>query len=83
MFGFFKQAFLFGSALYCDTPNDLDILVIYKDGKVKAAIKEGERVKEQIGVFLPMINVDLTIMSESELLQTEFLSSINYITLKG
>ena len=83
LFWFFKQAFLFGSALHAEVPNDLDILLVYEDGKVELAICEGKRISEKIGVILPMIRVDLTIMSEAELLQTEFLWGINYVTIKG
>lgn len=83
LFWFFKQAFLFGSALYADIPGDLDILLVYEDGEVELAISEGKRISEKIGVILPMIRVDLTIMSETELSQTDFLLSINYVTIKG
>ena len=82
LFWFFKQAFLFGSSLYSDTPNDLDLLLVYEDGEVDLAVSEGEKIKEKLAYFLPMISVDLTILSESELVQTEFLSSIDYVALK-
>ena len=83
LFWFFKQVFLFGSALHTDVPNDLDILLVYEDGKVELAISEGKRISEKVGVILPMTRVDLTIMSETELSQTEFLLSINYVSIKG
>lgn len=29
-FGFFDQVFLFGSSLWADVPNDIDILLVYE-----------------------------------------------------
>lgn len=83
LFWFFRQAFLFGSSLRSDTPNDLDLLLVYEDGKVDLAVSEGEKIKEKLAYSLPMVSVDLTILSESELAQTKFLSSVDYIAFKS
>ncbi len=73
IFLFFDEVYLFGSSLTKLTPNDVDLLLIYKWYSPKIEVKKGE-----ISLFLQKlldIEIDLTILSQNELEQTEFLKN--------
>lgn len=73
IFLFFDEVYLFGSALTKLSPNDVDLLLIYKLYSPKIEVK-----KEEISLFLQKlldIEIDLTILSKNELEQTEFLKN--------
>jgi len=80
-FPLFLEVYIFWSILYKETPNDLDVLLIYKDLS-EEILKE----KERLWILLAMITdlpIDFTLLSQVELQETAFLEKIkHYIKIK-
>ncbi len=76
IFLFFNEVYLFGSAVTKPSPNDIDLLLIYKLYSYKIEIE-----KRKIILLLDQllgIEIDLTILSKNELEQTEFLKHTTF-----
>ena len=74
------RLFLFGSALLCDRPGDIDLVAIYTDGASQAALEDdrtriGEALRKDQWRYTPL---DFTSLSERELSQTRFLDGAPY-----
>lgn len=72
-FVLFTQVYIFGSSLNKLFPNDIDLLLIYKDFNDKILFE-----KNKISDFLEnilKIPIDITMLSESELKETKFLKN--------
>ena len=83
LLGFFDQAYLFGSSLFSNEPNDLDILLVYDENMLEQVKSEKARVEEKIEGIIGIDSVDLTVLSLGELEQTNFLKTVSYRKLKG
>ena len=73
LFVLFTQVYIFGSSLSKSYPNDIDLLLIYKDFNDKILFE-----KNKISNFLEnilKIHIDITILSEKELKETRFLNN--------
>lgn len=73
LFVLFTQVYIFGSSLNKPYPNDIDLLLIYKDFNDKILFE-----KNKISNFLEnilKIHIDITILSERELEETRFLNN--------
>lgn len=82
-FDLFSGVYMFGSALWSDTPGDLDILLIYEPA-VLSLIQSAEAVViDKLSNELGGLPIHLTTLSESELISTDFLSKIAYVKIKG
>jgi hypothetical protein len=83
IFGFFDQVFLFGSSLWTDSPNDIDILLIYEPATSERVNIEKDKVEELLAKVFPDCTVDYTTLSISELQQTNFLAHVVHQKIKG
>lgn len=77
-FGLFDQVFLFGSALCTDTPDDIDILLVYTTMSPGQVNIEKARVAWALACKFPDYALDLTILSKSELQQSNFLMKVRH-----
>ena len=82
IYGLFNPVFLFGSALWSDSPGDIDILLVYRGITPGEVNVERERVAEALAIRLPHYIVDLTTLSTTELRQTGFLSRVPHQLIK-
>lgn len=81
-FDVFDSIFVFGSALWSDSPRDLDILLIYEDSKLSLISSAEARIIDALAEYLPDLPIHLTTLSQSELVSTDFLNKINYVKVK-
>ncbi|ARU48582.1 nucleotidyltransferase domain-containing protein [Sulfurospirillum diekertiae] len=83
IFELFTEVYIFGSIVKnSEFPNDIDLLLVYEE-----YTKEIENEKNIIDEFLATLfklEIDITLLSEKELMQTNFLEKIsfNYQKLK-
>ncbi len=77
-FGFFDQVFLFGSALYTDTPDDIDILLVYTTMNLGQVNIEKARVARALACKFPDYAMDFTTLSKSELQESNFLMKVRH-----
>lgn len=82
IFSEFSKAYLFGSSLNNECPNDVDILLVYDKYS-----RDIENKKNAIELFLHNIlklPIDITMLSNQELEQTKFLQKVRlkYLILK-
>ena len=77
-FKFFEHIFLFGSCLWSDVPNDIDILLVYDHANLMHVNLEVQKVVETLTHQFPDCEVDFTILSVCELKQTGFLERIDH-----
>ena len=81
-FSFFEEAFLFGSALYNATPNDIDIVLVYEDAKLPQVQYQLSILADLLTPHLGEYGLDFTTLSASELLSTDFLNKVQYRRIK-
>ena len=82
-FGFFDEVFLFGSSLEVDSPNDVDVLLVYSEDKLKQVKSEKAKVAKELSRKLGSYNIDFTVLNKSELQQTNFLMKVQHRKIKG
>ena len=76
MFHVFSKVYIFGSSLNDESPNDIDLLLIYKSYS-----KNIQNEKNMISLFFEkefLLPIDITILSEKELQETKFLKKLNF-----
>ena len=83
VFYFFDQVFLFGSSLWTDVPNDIDILLVYEEASPKHVNFEKRRVEQALMYKFADYALDFTTLSKSELQQTQFLMKVPHQKIKG
>ncbi len=83
VFEFFDQVFLFGSSLWTDTPNDIDILLIYEAATAERVNIEKDKVEEVLAEMFQDCTIDFTTLSKSELQETNFLTYVVHQRIKG
>lgn len=81
-FSFFEEAFLFGSALYNATPNDIDIVLVYEDAKLPQVQYQLSVLADLLTPRLGGYGLDFTALSASELLSTDFLNKVQHKRIK-
>lgn len=78
-FDFFEQTYLFGSCLKTESPGDLDILLVYGDAQqLKDVMSEARIILNKLWVMFEGHIIDLTVLSESELVSTGFLNRVTH-----
>ena len=82
-FGFFDQVFLFGSCLFADVPDDIDILLVYEAASPEQVNFEKGRVEQVLAYKIADYALDFTTLSKSELQQTDFLMKVSHRKIKG
>lgn len=81
-FGFFTGAYLFGSSLYDDNPNDVDIILLYDEKKIRLVGPEKDRLENTLATILNGLPIDFTTLTVSEAAQVGFLDRITYRCIK-
>ncbi len=84
-YGYFDQfsgVYLFGSALWSDTPGDLDILLVYESTKLQMVQSAAANIVDKLSMEFDGLPIHLTTLSESELVSTDFLSKITYVNIR-
>ena len=76
VFSFFREAYLFGSILWSNSPNDVDILLIYDIFSDQIFIEE-QKIRLTLGELLPACPIDFTTLSTKEMAETQFLNKIS------
>ena len=82
IFGLFICVYLFGSALYDDNPNDVDILLIYDKKNIHLVGPEKKRLVNILSARLRGLPINFTTLTVSELAQVGFLDRITYRCIK-
>ncbi len=82
-FGYFAQVFLFGSSLWADVPNDIDILLVYDTTNLEKVNTEKSKIQEILTRKLPHCTLDFTTLSKSELQQTGLLLKVAHMKFKS
>ena len=77
----FYEVYLFGSALNCDCPNDVDLLLVYEGESTfeisKTKTQLTERVYSKFGLTCHFVT-----LSNIELDQTRFLCYVDYVRIQ-
>ena len=74
----FSSVYLFGSIMWATSPEDVDLLLTYRDDFEESTIKESRReVLNLLGPEFEGMIVDLTVLSQSELSATRFLDQVS------
>ena len=81
-FDCFDQVFLFGSSLRSDAPNDIDLLLVYECATPEQVKSAKDKMAHTLPTDLRGYNLDLTILSKTELEQTEFLTKVDHLRIK-
>lgn len=83
IFNFFEQVYLFGSSLSVKDPNDIDILLVYDECKLKNVNFEKVKMKKILSDSLKGLEIDLTTLNQFEFIETGFLERVCYKKIKG
>ena len=84
VFKFFEEVYLFGSSLYKDAPEDIDLVLVYRTGEeLRRVSSEKQKILDLLSVKFCATLIDLTTLSEDELSKTRFLGRINHKQVKG
>lgn len=81
-FDAFSEVYVFGSALWSQTPGDLDLLLVYEPSMLSLVAEAEQRVIAEMSDAFPYLPVHLTTLSDSELVSTGFLNRIVFIRIK-
>lgn len=76
VFDGFMEVYLFGSALSSESPNDIDLVLVYRIKDEESATGRKAELTERLGQVFPDLPIDLTILSEEELAGTRFLDAV-------
>ena len=84
IFPFFNRVHLFGSNLYSETYDDIDLLLVYGNQEDLPDVSiEVHKALCKLTSMFSGIQIDLTVLSERELEGTGFLRNIErHVTLK-
>lgn len=70
---FFDDVYIFGSALWSQSPNDIDILLVYDDSKLLKVETEKARLEAELRNKIGDVDFHFTTLSRAEMQHTEFL----------
>ena len=77
LFSFFDEVYIFGSAISKDDPNDVDVLLVYDEQRLENLRIAKVRLATSLGQLLPSSAFHFTTLSNTELVQTNFLDRVN------
>lgn len=82
-YSIFDAIYLFGSSLYSTQPNDIDILLIYEDGKrVEDVCSARIKLIDTLSAAFCGMDVHCVTLSEAELKKTRFLDKVKSEKIK-
>ncbi len=83
-FCFFDEVYLFGSSLEENEPEDIDLILVYRRGQDLSEVAVArQKVVDALCKRWEGTLIDLTTLSEAELVQTGFLERIKHERIKG
>ena len=83
-FEFFDEVYLFGSCLRSETPVDIDLLLVYREGQVLWDVRrETQRTLDALCSTFEGTIFDLTVMSTAEVEESAILEKVQYARIKG
>ena len=75
--GGFERVYLFGSALQSATYDDIDLLLVYENGKdLNVVSAEVRKVLQELSSDFDQTRIDAIVFSQEELGDTDFLKKI-------
>lgn len=80
---FFDQVILFGSSMWTDSPNDIDILLVYKSAIPEKINFERDKAEKLFAELFSDYILHFTTLSKHELQQTNFLINLPHRKIKG
>ena len=84
LFSFFEEVYLFGSSLEKNDPEDIDLILVYKSGRVLSEVVAAKQnVVDALCLKYEGKLIDATTLSEAELAQSGFLERIRHKRIKG
>lgn len=74
------QRYVFGSAVYSDTPADIDIAIVYDEKHigVKDAVEYKREFKKQLSTIFSL-DIDIILLSQKEEEEMNFLSNAKHV----
>lgn len=74
------QRYVFGSAVYSETPADIDVAIVYDEKYigVKDAVEYKRKFKEQLSAIFSL-DIDIILLSRKEEGEMNFLSNAKHI----
>lgn len=74
------QRYVFGSAVYSETPADIDVAIVYDEKciGVKDAVEYKRKFKEQLSAIFSL-DIDIILLSRKEEGEMNFLSNAKHI----
>ena len=84
IFRIFDEVYLFGSSLRTESPVDIDLLLVYGEGRDLRDVKRDMQLS--LGALCSTFEgtmFDLTVMSTSEVQETAILEQIQWKQIKG
>ena len=83
-FCFFDEVYLFGSSLEKNEPEDIDLILVYRSGQDLSEVAVArQKVVDALCNEWAGTLIDLTTLSETELVKTGFLERIRHKRIKG
>ena len=83
-FDFFDEVYLFGSSLETNDPEDIDLILVYRNGlKLSEVSAARQNVVDTLCLNLEGKLIDTMTLSEVELVQSGILERIRHKRIKG
>ena len=79
---FFDEVYVFGSALWSDSPDDIDILLVYDDTRIQEVETERSRLEAEMRRISGDVDFHFTTLNRAEMQHTNFLDLVRYERLK-
>ena len=78
----FEEIYVFGSALWSDRPNDIDILLVYDQSRLPEVVTAKTHLEPELGDEAKERVWHFTLLSRTELEETRFLSLVHHMKLR-
>ena len=79
---FFDAVYVFGSVLTSQSPNDIDILLVYDDERLCEVEAARTRLEMELQDKLGDAEIHFTTLNRNEMQHTSFLELVHYVKLK-
>ena len=77
------QVHLFGSSLTSENPGDVDLVLVYDHLQEAFILESQASIAEALSALFPRLSVDLTVLRDDELVESEFLQRVSSRRIKG
>ena len=79
---FFDEVYVLGSALWSQSPNDIDILLVYNDARLWEVEAERARLEAELWDKFGDVEFHFTTLTRTEMQHTDFLRLVRNKKLK-